>query len=87
MLKGTNDTRTPRIPRRRGMENEMSNARMPTTTPKFMFNSKKLNLTERKMFPFATIVMASVVPTQTEEAKMKLAIVLGPSEKTYEDSS
>ena len=70
--------------------NEMPNARMPTTatttattTPKFMFNSEKLNLTERKMFSFATIVLVRVVPTQTNGAKMKLAIILGPSEKTF----
>ena len=63
--------------------NEMPNARMPTTTPNFMFNSEKLNLTARKMFPFAIIVMVRVVPTQTDGAKMKLAIVLGPSENTY----
>lgn len=50
----------------------------PTNTPRFMFESRKLDLTSRTLFSFGT------VGTVTNfDNGAKIAIILGPAEKTY----
>ena len=63
--------------------NEYCTKRFPNTTPRFMFEGRKLDLNFRTLFPFGTVGMVTNFDSTTDAVKTKLAIILGPTEKTY----
>ena len=68
-------------------QNDIPQAAHPTTTPRSLFEGRKLELTKRIMIPFGTLVTMKVVdkknPANKMEPRIEVGIALGPSMSTY----